>query len=198
MTSLFFVMLVLFILTVGVLVRQVRATQSQLEKIREIEEAIKELPEDFFAYNDDLKKHIFTVDVEFETGKSDFNFERIRPKHSKIIDAGLAIDNLLKKFSKKDDINVQYLVIIEGQSSRRPFIRPNECDNNDVLSYQRALALKKFWEENNIDLETNPNCELIIAGSGKGGVPREPPDDIECTRNQRFLIHIIPKPGVID
>lgn len=198
-------MLVLFILTVGSLAKSARdlrdlyqTTKEKLEKIKEIEEAIKELPEDYFTYSDELKKHIFTVDIEFDTGKSDFYFDRIRPEHSKIIDAGLAIDNLLKKISTKDDINVQYLVIIEGQSSRRPFANPNECRNNDVLSYQRAMALKEFWKENEIDLETNPNCELIIAGSGTGGVPRESPDDLECTRNQRFLIHIIPKPGVID
>ena len=80
----------------------------------------------------------------------------------------------------------------------------------------RASFLNEFWKENNIDLASIPRCELIISGSGEGGVPRVIPnavalkiksaDDKEFAKlwneeegkNQRFLIHIVPVIGNID
>ena len=61
-----------------------------------------------------------------------------------------------------------------------------------------------------------PRCELIISGSGEQGVPRVVPDEEalkreypqakdyqkkwleEETKNQRFLVHIVPVIGNID
>ena len=41
-------------------------------------------------------------------------------------------------------------------------------------------------------------CELVIAGSGEGGVPRAPRiSQKNDSRNQRFLIHIVPVIGDI-
>jgi hypothetical protein len=56
--------------------------------------------------------------------------------------------------------------------------------------------LRNFWFGDNPDLNTVlPNCEVIIAGSGQYGVPREQPDI--PPNNQRFMITIIPKIGNI-
>lgn len=198
MTSLFFVMLVLFMLTVGALVRSAQASREQLRLIREIENAVRELPDSLFKYSDLHKKHILRINVEFATRKSSIN-DIVDPTGTvlnDLINAGKEIEKIVTRFLDREDIDVQYLVIIEGQASRSPYNR-NECENNDVLSYQRALTLKRFWEENRIDFGSLPNSELIIAGSGEGGVPREPPDTPTCTANQRFLIHVIPKPGII-
>lgn len=197
MTSLFFVMLVLFILTIGVLVRQVRATQEQLNKIKEIEDAVKELPEEYFEYKEEYKKHVLNLDVWFP--ELEFRFESIELIRRQILqrellEAGHIIDSITRIFENRTDVNVQYLVIIEGQASI-PYRNPDDYKNNDVLSFQRALSLKEFWKRNGIDLENNPNCELIIAGSGAAGVPREPLE--RDNLNQRFLIHIIPKPGLL-
>jgi len=203
MTSLFFVMLVLFVLTIAILHRKMvgiedgrQASQRQLDKIKEIEEAVNNIDSTYFDYSQIYKKHILNIKVNFPIGKSNVNeldHETIR----ELILAGNAIQNSL------DNINryfpeIQYLLIIEGQASRSVFMNPNECRNNDVLSYQRALALKEFWDVNEIRLEDGDNCEVIIGGSGIGGVPRELPDDLNCTKNQRFLIHIVPKPGIIE
>ena len=61
MTSLFFIMLVLFILTTVMLKRQVdeieriqEATEEQMEKIKEIENAINEIDTTYFEYNNCL------------------------------------------------------------------------------------------------------------------------------------------------
>ena len=83
-----------------------------------------------------------------------------------------------------------------------------------MLSYQRALALHRFLkEEASIDFSKMDKCELVISGSGEGGVPRFTEKDYKsCSEyvdgaivkksdyekfNQRFLIHILPKPGKI-
>ena len=86
--------------------------------------------------------------------------------------------------------NIQYLLIIEGQASK---IGPEAI--NYPLSYRRAYGLKQFWENNGIKF-TATNCEVLICGSGDGrqsgtGLMREKTEKL----NQRFLIHILPKPG---
>ena len=79
------------------------------------------------------------------------------------------------------------------------------------MSYLRAQFLNQFWKENGIDLASIPRCELIISGSGEDGVPRvipsitnpHNPEEMKQwiadeSKNQRFLIHIVPVIGNID
>ena len=83
------------------------------------------------------------------------------------------------------------MLIIEGQASKDGFVRNNE------LSYERALSLFEYWKRNGIYF--NPKqCEVIVAGSGQDGTLRMQPDVAGNVKNQRFLIHILPKPGLID
>jgi hypothetical protein len=86
---------------------------------------------------------------------------------------------------------VSYLLIIEGQASTDDYAQNNE------LSYKRALSLFKFWFPNqktaNLKFYDLP-CEVIIAGAGcMEGKPRANRNE----DNQRFLIRILPKPGMI-
>ena len=87
----------------------------------------------------------------------------------------------------------------------------DDYHNNYTLSYLRAQFLNKFWKNNGIDLASIPKCELIISGSGEDGVPRVTPENESPTtpdefrqwiadesKNQRFLIHIVPVIGNID
>ena len=62
---------------------------------------------------------------------------------------------------------------------------------------EREKATRRFWEENGI-VFNDENSEVLICGSGDGklsgtGLMRE----TEEVLNQRFLIHILPKPGKI-
>ena len=50
MTSLFFIMLVLFVVTIGYLQFQKKATEEQLEKIKELQTAVQQLPAEYFSY----------------------------------------------------------------------------------------------------------------------------------------------------
>lgn len=198
MTSLFFIMLVLFILTVVILKKEqgkIVAKLAEYEKIDEINKALSAINPKYFEYNTDFKKHIFKLSVEFP--KDSFAITSITDLEllDEIEQAGQEIEKTLKSFIQDD--NIQYLVIIEGQASKDGYWK-DHYRNNDVLSYQRALNLKKFWESRNIHLERIKNCELIVAGSGEGGIPREKPDNNLNRSNRRFLIHIIPKTGEIN
>jgi mannitol-specific phosphotransferase system IIBC component len=191
MTSLFFVMLVLFVLTIALLQRKMveieserNATQEQLDKITEIEEAVNRIDSTYFDYNSIYKKHVLKIKVNFPLGISDMNVIDSVTKNN-LRDAGMSIRNSLNKISMEYP-EIQYLLVVEGQASKDRYHR------NFELSYERALALTRFWIENNIDFGNN--CEVLISGSGMGGTMRE----IEESLNQRFLIHIVPKPGIIN
>jgi hypothetical protein len=197
MTSLFFIMLVLFVLTVVILKKQqinILAKLAEYEKIEEIKKSINEINREYFEYRPEYKKHILKIMVQYPTGEYDINKITDSSLLNKITSAGREIQHTIEKFKNGD--NIKYLVIIEGQASKDGYYR-DDYFNNNILSYQRALGLKKFWEKNGIYLDKLDNCELILAGSGEGGIPRELPD-INNKKNQRFLIHIIPKTGEID
>lgn len=192
MTSLFFVMLVLFVLACAMLKnkiddveKQKEATEKELAKIREIEESIEAIDSEFFEYNSTHKKHILKINVQFKKSSADISDIPLIQK-KQLIRAGRSISKFLKKSS--DD--VRYLLIIEGQSSKDNF------PGNDVLSFNRANSLKHLWSREHIDFGSK--CEVIVSGSGQDGVMRSYPDNANNEKNQRFLIHIIPKPGVID
>lgn len=192
MTSLFFVMLVLFVLACAMLKnkideveKQKEATEKELAKIKEIEESIEAIDPNFFEYNSTHKKHILKINVQFKKNSSDITDIPLN-QQSELIKAGLSISDFLKNSSE----DVKYLLIIEGQSSK------DNYPGNDVLSFNRANALKHFWTQYKIDFSNK--CEVIVSGSGQNGVMRAQPDNANNEKNQRFLIHIIPKPGVID
>lgn len=191
MTSIFFVMLVLFILTIVLLHKKMvdienerKATQSQIDKIKEIEEAVNKIDSTYFDYNTVHKKHILKIRVNFQRGESDINTLDIYTQN-KLIKAGRSIQNTLKNINHEYP-KIKYLLVIEGQASKDNYNR------NYELSYERALALRKLWSDNSIDF--GGNCEVLISGSGIGGSMRENKEYL----NQRFLIHIIPKPGIIE
>ena len=194
MSSLFFIMLVLFVLTVVMLQKQMKeiervkeATQAEINKIKEIQNAISNIDSTYFAYNAEHKKHILKIDVGFQTNSADITDISIETRHQ-LLNAGKAINQFIKNACQK--YNAQYLLIIEGQASKDNFIRNNE------LSYERALALVNYWKNNGV-LFNSEQCEVIISGSGQDGTLRIQPDVAGNVKNQRFLIHILPKPGVI-
>ena len=71
MTSLFFIMLVLFILVIVLLHKRMEATEMQLEEIRKVEESTKDLSKDFFVYRPEYKKYVLNISVAYPTGESD-------------------------------------------------------------------------------------------------------------------------------
>lgn len=187
MSSLFFIMLVLFVLTVVMLKKQVDATEAEINKIKEIQNAISNIDSTYFMYNAEHKKHILKIDVGFQTNSADITDISIDTR-LQLLNAGKAINKFIKVACQK--YNAQYLLIIEGQASKDNFVFNNE------LSYERALALVNYWKNSGIIF--NPEqCEVIVSGSGQDGTLRMQPDIPGNVKNQRFLIHILPKPGII-
>ena len=184
MTSLFFVMLVLFVLVIVLLHKRMEATEAQLIEIKKIEESTKDLSPDYFAYRPDYKKYVLTINVRYPAGKSDLKDIVSSEKEAqlqKLASAGLEIQTFLQKHKENQD-----LLIIEGQASKDNYLF------NYELSYQRALALMRFWIEDS-DIKFGNNCEILISGSGDGKLDTHSMREIKEQDNQRFLIHILPK-----
>lgn len=193
-TSLFFVMLVLFVLTIALLHKKMvqiederNASREQLKKIEEIEKATNNINTDYFEYRAQYKKHILKIEARFDQDK--YEKEKIKPQSAinDLKNAGESIRDSIQNISRKFP-EIQYLLVIEGQASK-----DGATDQyNYELSYKRAYTLKKIWDSYSINFGSN--CEVLISGSGTGGTMRE----IIESENQRFLIHIIPKPGIIE
>ncbi len=186
MISLFFVMLVLYVLTFVRLKAEQQATEDQLNRIREIQSGVQALPKEYFTFQPEFKRFTLNRDIQFQRGKS----EIVGEYKDFLIQVGKSIEELisrLKEQYRNDDI--KYMIVIEGMASRDGY------PLNDELSYQRSLALARFWQDNNIVFDPNV-CELQIAGSGVNGVGRYLAD--QEYKNQRFLIQILPKIGNLD
>ena len=232
MTTLFAITLVLFAVSFSRFIikeKQLQLLVNEYEDIINVYSTVSSIDStEYFGYNDQYLKHLFTVDVEYQ--QKEYRIDKLKldlldktaanNKRDSIISAGEHVKNTILKLEnlKKSDENknnIKFLVVIEGQSSRVKY-DIDDYRNNYTLSYLRAQFLNKFWKENGIDLASIPKCELIIAGSGEDGVPRVEPDTLllrrvfgdtkqywqewvsEEAKNQRFLIHIVPVIGNID
>ncbi|MCU0468314.1 MAG: OmpA family protein [Arcicella sp.] len=183
MTSLFFVMLVLYVLTYVALRQKNKATEDQLRQIKELQAAVKNLPQKYFSYDSTYKRFILKEQIQFRIEKSD-----IKPQYVDYLKGvGLSIERLIDTLKTRyKDKDIRYLIVIEGMASN------DNYQYNNELSYARALALYNLWNSQGIHFDPNI-CEVQIAGSGIRGVGR----DKKEVRNQRFLIQIIPKTGEI-
>jgi outer membrane protein OmpA-like peptidoglycan-associated protein len=190
MTSLFFIMLVLFVVTIGYLQHQKNATEKQLKKIQELQTSVQQLPSGYFEYQPQYKRFKLKKQIQFAVGKSEIN-----PVYNQYLySVGKSIAQLienLKNEEKFKGLDIKYLVVVEGMASRTK----DNFKYNFELSYERALALYRLWQHQKITF--NPNvCEIQIAGSGTQGIREF--SGVEESKNQQFLIHIIPKIGKIE
>ena len=215
MTSLFFIMLLLFVLASGGMFlekmkseEEKNATDAQLKKIEEIQKAVNQLPTQFFE--EDKENHRWTLKKEFSPvfNQRDANIYLLNDT-IKLIKVGKSLMkvieqlNDMKSTEKYKDMEISYLVVIEGMASRDNYF------DNDGLSYRRALSLYYLWKKNGISFEQS-ECEVQISGSGTRGIRpfnaafyeaernNDPNailkfDSQEEKRNQCIIIQIIPK-----
>ena len=184
MTSLFIIMLVLFVLVIVLLNKRMEATVIELEDIKKVEASTRDLEGKYFTYNKEYEKFILNIDCQFPVSKYDIELLSDTTR-SQLMDAGKQVKDFLEKHSDN-----QYLVIVEGQASANS-VKMTEFNYN--LSYQRALSLIKFWATNPDVKFSDKNCELQIAGSGDGRLSAKTMRESVNEKNQRFLIYIIPK-----
>lgn len=193
MTSLFLLMLVLFAITTYVLVEKSQKTAARLKEITSIEQSIRSLPRSYFTYDSTFKRYQLIQQINFAR-KSD----TIPPdKHQFLREVGHVLQDSIRSVRRKYGARVKFTLLIEGMSSNTPYTS-KRCpqavwEDNYTLSYRRALALKRFWDENGIVFDPN-YCDLQIAGSGVEGIGRLSVERL----NQRFLIQILPKVGGLE
>ena len=201
MTSLFFAILVLFVVVVvamGAVNRQLqealtrsKATNEQLNQILSLQDQFKTLSTSSSLQYDEQKRAFYARDfvgIEIFNPNEDVIKEEYLETVKKVgEDLKQLIDSL--RVNNKDS---KYLLVIEGTAAipyRALKAKTFNPDNKDMyeLSYRRALALYNEWKHLNF---RESNTEIIIAGSGFNGINR---DEIVEDNNKRFVIQIIPK-----
>lgn len=215
MTSMFFAMLVLFIVVVVAMGAVNRQEQETNQKLQKVTEELKEALDKANATNEQLKQ-ILRLQDQFNTlttssslqyneqqrmfyAKDFEGIEIFEPNKDIIKDEYLAtvtkvgddIKNLIDSL-KANNEGFKYQLVIEGTAAipyeelKAGTFDPDH-DGMYELSYRRALALYKKWKHLNF---RESNTEIIIAGSGFNGINR---DRIVEDNNKRFVIQIIPK-----
>ena len=203
MTSLFFIMLVLFVVCICKMkydnikleeaLNDANASKEQLEQLFELEAQFKELGNTSALEYIEEKKMFVAKDF---IGIEIFNplDATIKPQYlDKVDEVGSSLQEVVKRLHEKNpDLNFQ--LVIEGNAAIPWQQLNNETYNPDnvqmyELSYHRALALYRRWKSNGVELR-DYNTEVIIAGSGYNGSNRD--NKVE-ENNKRFVIQIIPK-----
>jgi hypothetical protein len=209
MTSLFFIMLVLFVLSFGLFHKKtselrtnniklhqatdsLKTTYNKLLKICEIDTALQMLDPNYFVYNSYCKRHELKIDIMFEPDDWDLTLPKYRKYHQNLITVGKYLQNKLSSIDTS--LHVKFQLLIEGRAARHDNERENRIFGTTVkyLSYDRAKSLFDLWTKAGISF--NPSViEVIIAGSGFEGQCRYTGKDEY--KNKRFVIQIIPKVG---
>lgn len=216
MTSLFFIMLVLYVLTYIMLkrneedlIRKTKELESKLKVYETVEQNLKPLKEDtvLFKYEPQFKRFVLAFEVKFVTRRTGINqkdLENYLSTVDKIDKAGIKLKSIIDSLQKQKSVdskfeNVSYLLIISGYASHLQLGGENEDYSR---SYNRAYSLWQHWRDNGIDFEDKKYQGLIdlqISGNGWGGVgrfERDPQNHYSNeSRNQRFIIQIVPKIG---
>lgn len=192
MTSLFFVMLVLFVLVYTMqnkMIGELKAKAVELDQIHRIQEALQKLDKRYFVFDPRNKRYKLNIDVTFK-GNSHSILDISPNKRSQLLKAGDNIFYLMRVLTAKNP-NVNYLLVIEGNTQRTSNNFQNIPDVGYRLSYNRSLSLVNYWQQSGINFRSFNNCEILIAGSGYFGKSRE----INEGENRKFTIQITPKIG---
>lgn len=201
MTSLFFAMLVLFVVVVvamGTVNKQLKdalnranITIEQQNQVLKLQEQFQTLASSTSLDYDEEKRMFYAKDfvgIEiFQPNDSEIKQEFL----GKVDEVGSDIKNIIDSLNRRSN-RFKYQLVIEGTAAipyKEKIAKTFNPNNYEMflLSYRRALALYKRWEYLNFP---ESNTEVIIAGSGFNGKNR---DDIIEENNKRFVIQIIPK-----
>ncbi len=208
MTSMFFAMLVLFVVVVvamGAANRNLQQTIIELEEAKKRAEATAEQLTQITQLSKQFETLTTSSSLGYDADKRMFyakDFVGIEIFHSNtdtikneyletVTNVGNDLQNILKQLNSNNK-NFKYLLVIEGTAAIPWEQKISGTYNPDSpamydLSYRRALALYNKWKHLNL---RRYNTEIIIAGSGFNGINR---DNINEDNNKRFIIQIIPK-----
>ena len=205
MTSLFFIMLVMFVLTIVSLRNSLmeaerlrKISDEQLKSIQQIQESVNQLPTEYFEEDFTNKRWVLKDSFSPKFNIADCNICHLNDT-TKLVRVGNGLMGVIDKLNrmknnpKYKDMDITYLLVIEGMASKDNYY------DNDALSYRRALSLYYLWRRNGISFEDS-QCEVQVSGSGVRGKGRFNSDGLDPqseVRNQRIMIQILPKIGNI-
>ena len=196
MTSLFFVMLVLFVISVSRMhnaLENANITIRQQQQILQLDNQFKILSASSeLTYIEENKiftsKELLGIDIFYPES------DEIRNEHlATVLRVGHSLESILEKLNHQNP-DLSYLLIIEGtaaipiQSLRSGGYNP-DSEYAYGLSFRRALAVYNYWRFNGIDLRRY-NTEVLVCGSGFNGLNRDMQNE---DNNKRFVIQILPK-----
>ena len=194
MTSLFFVMLVLYVISFTILQSkqsELQAAADQLKKLEDIQLALEGLDENYFKFDRVNKRYKLQVSTQFKSNSSKIG-DIPKALRIKIFNAGKVLYAKIDQVIKENP-TVDYLLVIEGNTQRSNqnwILNPNEGYR---LSYRRALSLFNYWKSMGLDFkDLGSQCEIIIAGSGHFGYSRDQSDE---RNNRKFSIQVTSKVG---
>ena len=140
MTTLFAIMLVLFVVSYSRFKNkeeQLKSLVDEYENIITVYSTVGSIDSTaYFGYNEEYLKHLFTVDVEYQLKEyridklklDEKNKEAADNKRDSIIQAGKLIKETILKLEETKGIkdgaihnNIKFLVVIEGQASKISF-----------------------------------------------------------------------------
>jgi len=212
MTSLFFIMLVLFVVTIASLQIEMKENVKIIEKNKKLIAELKKKEKELNIENEELNK-LLRLEEQFAPLEKSSNFiylkdckkfiakdlmgveifdpnkTTIKPVYKKTtVDVGKNIESFLADL-KDQNPDMSYLLVIEGNMA-------NDSDHSQgkdnswgyVTSYRRALAVYNLWTDKGINFRKY-NVEVMLCGSGFNGLCR----DSHEPNNKRFSIQIIPK-----
>ena len=202
MTALFLIMLVLFVLGFKRsndkqrdnerLISELKVQVQEKRKLDEIKAALKRLESNYFEYNAIYKRYELKFPVTFAPKSDVLPYDAQAP----LVKAGRFLLSQMQAI--RNDDNVQYLIVVEGRAAKDLRYPANDSHNLDgpavrQLSYSRALAVIRLWEQ--AGLRFPGNLEVVAAGSGFRGAGRYTGN--QEALNKRFIIQIQPKIGSI-
>jgi hypothetical protein len=194
MTSLFFVMLVLYVISFTILQSkqsELQAAADQLQKLEDIQLALEGLDENYFKFDRVNKRYKLQVTTSFKSGSP--NIIDIPPAlRQKLFNAGKVLYAKVEQVIKENP-TVDYLLVIEGNTQRSNQNWITMPDAGYLLSYKRALSLFNYWKSRGLDFrDLGSQCEIIIAGSGYFGYSRDQSNE---RNNRKFSIQVTSKVG---
>jgi len=227
MTSLFFIMLILYVVSFALFKEQLKDVEKgkeelkitinkleetkklllvQAEKakiIEAVEQNLEPLKNDrnLFIYDDKYKRFNLAFDVQFKYGRSKINSNDIvgRNTINELLTVGKSLEQIIERLKTQKENNPKKF----GDISYLIVVSGSASDfgeekiRNYSKSYERAYYLYEFWKENGIDLDARKYHDLVEFQIAGNGTGGVGRFEDE-KKNQRFIINIIPKIGEVN
>jgi outer membrane protein OmpA-like peptidoglycan-associated protein len=173
--------------------KQLITDKKKFDEIQNVEKALSTLDQNYYTFDPKNKRYRLNIDAKFKSDESDINYIGINER-KQLLDAGRELYNKVSALIKKHK-EIDYLLVIEGNTQRNLEYKNwiTAPDRGYKLSYERALALHNFWKANGIDFEKLGSNCEVILAGS--GYFGQSRDENNPDNNRRFTIQVTSKVG---